>query len=166
MKSILQTTYFRLCTVTVFADVMEKSLFQRFFAYMRIDKTDEASKRKAYANFVKEIYEGSGVLTTLVEKLVSEDENVYVKNVAAKQPINDFIVQAAETELKTFSDFAALSPDDFALDMGVDKDTLPQFSSFNKDMGGVYEERFQLMVCSVCPMIEKLNPSSVLIRQR
>ena len=142
MKSKLQTIYLRLCTVTVFAEVTEKSLFQRFFAYMRAED-EGGAKRKAYASFVKEIYEGGGVLTALVEKLVSEDENVYVKGVAAKQTVNANIVEAAKKELAIFTEFAALTPLDFAADMGIACEELPQFDSFIKYLGEVYEERLQ-----------------------
>lgn len=143
MNNKLQTIYLRLCTVTVFADVIEKSLFQRFFAYMRVDKTDGAEKRKAYSAFVKEIYEGGGVLTALTEKLVSEDENVYVKRVAAKLPVNENVVQSAKRELEIFTAFACLTPVDFAEDMQVSAEELPQFDAFVKYLGGVYEERLQ-----------------------
>lgn len=142
MKSKLQTIYLRLCTVTVFAEVTEKSLFQRFFAYMRAED-ESGAKRRAYASFVKEIYEGGGVLTALVEKLVSEDENVYVKGVAAKQTVNANIVEAAKKELAIFTEFAALTTLDFAADMGIACEELPQFDSFVKYLGGVYEERLQ-----------------------
>ncbi len=143
MNNKLKTIYFRLCTVTVFADVIEKSLFQRFFAYMRVDKTEGAEKRKAYSAFVKEIYEGGGVLTALTEKLVSEDENVYVKGVAAKLSVNENVVQSAKRELEIFTDFASLTPADFAEDMQTSAEELPQFDAFVKHLGGVYEDRLQ-----------------------
>ena len=142
MKSKLQTIYLRLCTVTVFAEVTEKSLFQRFFAYMRAED-EGGAKRKAYASFVKEIYEGGGVLTALVEKLVSEDENVYVKCVAADKIPDKNIETAARNELSAFALFGGLCRKDFAEDMGESESDLPDFMSVNADMGGVYDERLQ-----------------------
>lgn len=143
MKKTLQTIYLRLCTVTVFADVMEKSLFKRFFAYMRADKTDCAERRRAYALFAKEIYEGGGNLTTLVETLVSENENVYVKGVALQKTLNANVVEAAKKELETFSYFAAITPKDFAADMEISVEELPQFDSEEKSLSAAYAKRLQ-----------------------
>ena len=64
---------------------MKNSLFKEFFAYC---ESQGAEKRKAYARFVKEIYEGGGDLTALTYRLVAEDENVYVKAAAKDKKIS------------------------------------------------------------------------------
>ena len=143
-KEKLQTIYHSLCLTSVFRSVLEKPLFRAFFEYCSLDeRMSFAQKSKAYAAFVAEIYQENGSLTELVKRQVFEDENVYVKAVAKKKIVPECVWQAVNTELKNFSDFAALTREDFALDLGVAADKLPAFQSFHADMAGLYEQRLQ-----------------------
>ena len=58
MQKAIQTAYEKLCLTSVFIGVWEKKLFQAFEKYCLIDgKASVCAKRKAYAEFVNEIYE-------------------------------------------------------------------------------------------------------------
>ena len=142
-QNTLQKIYLRLCSVSVFYAVAESPLVKAFFAYMEAKTSDEAALRKAYAQFVKEIYLGGGSLTALVERLVSEDENVYVKALAQGKPVNEKIAEAATEELNAFSEFAALSPVDFANDMHVGVEELPRYDYEKKDLKEGYARRLK-----------------------
>lgn len=139
MRSKLRTIYGKLCLCSVFRGVMEKPLFQAFEKYV-LAETDE-EKRKAYAAFVAEIYEQGGSLTALVERLISEDENVYVKSVAEGKRGWAQLQNSVDRELKNFSCFAALTSADFASDMGISLSEIPEFTSVNADMGASYARR-------------------------
>lgn len=139
MRSELRTIYGKLCLCSVFRGVMEKPLFQAFEKYV-LAETDE-EKRKAYAAFVAEIYEQGGLLTALVERLISEDENVYVKSVAEGKRGWAQLQNSVDRELKNFSCFAALASADFASDMGISLSEIPEFTSVNADMGASYARR-------------------------
>ena len=140
-KKNLQAIYAKLCLCTVFRKVTEKPLFKAFERYCLAETPNE--KRKAYAAFTELVYEDGGSLTDSVMRLVSEDENVYVKCVAADKIPDKNIETAARKELSAFALFGALSRKDFAKDMGESKGDLPNFSSVNADMGGVYGERLK-----------------------
>ncbi len=137
----LNAIYARLCLCTVFRKVTEKPLFKAFERYCLADTPNE--KRKAYAAFTELVYEDGGSLTDSVVRLVSEDENVYVKCVAADKTPDKNVETAARKELSAFALFGGLSRKDFAADMGESEDELPNFLSVNADMGGVYDERLQ-----------------------
>ena len=139
MRSELRTIYGKLCLCSVFRGVTEKPLFQAFEKYV-LAETDE-EKRKAYAAFVAEIYEQGGSLTALVERLISEDENVYVKSVAEGKRGWAQLQNSVDRELKNFSCFAALTSADFASDMGISLSEIPEFTSVNADMGASYARR-------------------------
>lgn len=139
MRSKLRTIYGKLCLCSVFRGVMEKPLFQAFEKYV-LAETDE-EKRKVYAAFVAEIYEQGGSLTALVERLISEDENVYVKSVAEGKRGWAQLQNSVDRELKNFSCFAALTSADFASDMGISLSEIPEFTSVNADMGASYARR-------------------------
>ncbi len=137
--SKLKNVYQKLCLNAVFCGVNDNPLFSAFEWYCLAE--DDMEKRKAYAAFVAEVYQNGGDLTALVQRLISEDENVYVKGVATKKTLSAHIMKSAEIELATFQEFAALTPSDFAKDMGVTLKEIPEFSSVNADMGSFYQAR-------------------------
>lgn len=137
----LQKIYGALCLSSVFRGVTEKPLFKAYESYCAA--SDGFAKRKAYAAFASEIYEGGGSLTDIVQRLISEDENVYVKTVAAGKSPDKNMETAARKELSAFALFGALTRKDFADDMGESEDELPDFSSVNADMGALYDERLR-----------------------
>ncbi|MBQ7769928.1 MAG: ATP-binding protein [Clostridia bacterium] len=137
----LNAIYAKLCLCTVFRKVTEKPLFKAFERYCLAENQNE--KRKAYAAFTEIVYEDGGSLTDSVIRLVSEDENVYVKCVAADKIPDKNIETAARKELSAFALFGALSREDFAEDMSENESELPDFLSANADMGRVYDERLK-----------------------
>ena len=139
MKSYLITIYEELCLCAVFHRLTEKPLFKAFEGYCLAENTQQ--KRKAYTAFVAEIYEQGGSLTALVERLVSEDENTYIKRVAGKQEVDINIQNSLLRELSVLSKFASLTAKDFAKDMDVAEDSLPQFTSVKADMVASYNNR-------------------------
>ncbi len=139
MKDKFRKIYNGLCACAVFYKVTEQFLFKAFERYCFAET--EQKKRKAYTAFVAEIYENGGSLHALVERLVSEDENVYVKSMAAKKEVDENVKSSVLRELKILSNFASLTANDFAVDMGVSLEELPQFSSVNTDMGILYKDR-------------------------
>ena len=139
MKSSLTTIYKELCLCAVFYRLTEKSLFKAFEGYCLAENTQQ--KRKAYTAFVAEIYEQGGSLTALVERLVSEDENTYIKRVAGKQAVDKNIQNSVLRELTVLSKFASLTAKDFAEDMDVEEEELPQFTSVDADMVASYNNR-------------------------
>ena len=139
MKSYLITSYEELCLCAVFHRLTDKPLFKAFEGYCLAENTQQ--KRKAYTAFVAEIYEQGGSLTALVERLVSEDENTYIKRVAGKQEVDINIQNSLLRELSVLSKFASLTAKDFAKDMDVAEDSLPQFTSVDADMVASYNNR-------------------------
>lgn len=141
MSLAVKTTYENLALTSVFNGVMQTSLFRAFDTYCQAE--NGAPKRRAYAAFVAEIYQHGDSLTELSEKLVFENENVYVKAVAQNKKVSAAILSAAKRELAVFSEFAALTVSDFAADMGVSESDLPAFSSKKKDFVGAYQKRLR-----------------------
>ena len=138
----VQQLYNGLCLTSVFQGVTQNALFEKFFAYCETQH-GTSEKRKAYANFVAEIYNHGGSLTALVEKLLFEDENVYVKTVANDQTPADEICQAVEKELAIFAQFSQLTVQDFAQDLDEDAENLPAFASEYTHLVLRYQKRLR-----------------------
>lgn len=141
MNEKLKKIYDGLCLASVFIGVKDKSLFQAFEAYNEAGSLTE--KRKAYARFVSLIYEEGASLTEAVKRVVFEDENVYIKSKASGKKVPQPVEKAVRAELALFSEFAALKPCDFALDMALEESEIPAFSSVNAYLYRTYAKRLQ-----------------------
>lgn len=130
-----------LCPCAVFCRVMRQPLLLHFADVCRSDSSCE-QRLRAYGAMVNEIYEqGGGSLTELVCRLLSEDENAYVRAWGAKAEIPTCMAQAVERELAYFTEFAALTTADFERALGVS--ALPSFHSERVSLSALYEERMQ-----------------------
>lgn len=139
MNEKFRKIYNGLCACAVFYKATEQPLFKAFERYCFAQTEQE--KRKAYTAFVAEIYENGGSLTAFTQRLVFEDENVYIKSMAAKKEMDENVKNSVVRELNALSAFASLTAEDFADDMGLSVEELPKFSSVNADMGASYKER-------------------------
>ena len=129
-KQTIKNVYRQLCFLSVFCSLKEQEPFKSFFAYCESEK--ECEKAKHYATFVSNLYEqAQGSLTSLVERAVFENENVYIKALAAGKEISPLLQKQAQRELKSLSAFASLTCEDFAQDLGLEKEEIPAFSSVN-----------------------------------
>lgn len=141
MAEKLEKLYSRLSSMAVFRGVLQDEVFSLFLRYC--EGGNKIEKINAYAAFVAEIYKRGGNLTETVKIVVFSDENVYVKAVAQKKPLSKNIENSVTRELSFLSEYAALTSEDFALDMGIPLGELPMFDSVNVDMGALYTERLR-----------------------
>ena len=135
----MQTVYTQLKLTAVFKGTLTSPLLLAFFRFM--EAFSKAEKLGAYASFVSEIYEGGGSLTEVCRRMVFEDENVYVKSHAKGISVDENIKRSAERELKTFSSFAALTPEAFGAELNEPLDSLPLYHSEQADFVKEYEAR-------------------------
>ena len=141
MTNKISTIFRKLTACAVFREILQTEVLERFGNYVYSKECGETERIDAYSEFVSVIYKQGGNLTEIVKKLVFEDENVYVKSVALRKPVDEHILRSVERELAAFSELAALTAADFAADMGVAETELATFASFNADMGALYKER-------------------------
>ena len=125
---------------SVFSGVLGKPLFRHFFELSSKDK-EKNDRIRAYAAFVSEIYESGLSLSSLVFRLVSENENVYVKAHAKGRAIDKHVEESVKRELLNFEELAELSADDFKEELGVD--LVAGFATEKIDFLGKYEERIK-----------------------
>ena len=139
MNGKLQQLYLELCLTGVFVKALKAPACKAFQEYCEAES--KAEKYRAYGKFLSETYKGGGSLTALVRKCIFEEENVYVKAMARKEPIDGCIESAVARELRVFSDFAALTTADFCEELG--ESDLPAFRSERVDLQAEYAERMR-----------------------
>jgi predicted AAA+ superfamily ATPase len=115
----LKGLYLDLCMSAVFRNLLSKPLFINFERIS--DSALPTSERiKSYASMVNGIYEEGGSLSSLVRKLVFEDENVYIRSVAHGDRISQDLEDSVKHELEVFSRLASLTAKDFAQELGLE----------------------------------------------
>ena len=100
--------YPRLRALCVFRELLETPLLTALS-----DFATTTQRIDAYSRFVSEIYKNGGNLASYIRKLTFENENVYVKALAAGQSIDPNIKASVARELEMLSAVAALTPADF-----------------------------------------------------
>ncbi|MBR2375246.1 MAG: ATP-binding protein [Clostridia bacterium] len=131
----------KLSLTALFYGIVESAPMQAFLEYC--EYTELAQKRKAYAKFVAEIYHAGGDLTEWTKTAVFENENAYVKRIASGEKPEPCITDSVWRELTAFAEFAALTTEDFAQDLGLKSSELPAFSSRKEDFVKAYAERMK-----------------------
>ena len=140
-RTALRQLYNELCLTSVFLGVTKTPLFLAFERYVLAETTEE--KRKTYAAFVSCTYEWGGNISACVQRLVFEDENVFVKAAAKGESVCDCIKNSVKRELAVFSRWASLTVDVFAVDMDVDVAQLPAFCTSKIDLEKAYKKRLK-----------------------
>ena len=138
----LRKLHFHICSSAVFRGVLTSPVFTLFGAYCR-SAADDLARMNAYAEWVAELYRLGGNLTEITKDLLLSDENVYIKAAAHRESVHAQVEKAAKREIAYFAEFASLTPQDFAEDMGVDLSELPEFVSQKEDFEALYSERLK-----------------------
>ena len=136
--SKIKDIYSSLCLFSVTRGILKAPVFESFFDYC--EEENKREKIKKYGAFVHEVYKNGGNLSKCVQKLLFENENVYVKSVAWGEKISKNIENALEFELETLNDFSSLSANSFAIDMGIGT-KIPEFDTDKDDIAKLYKER-------------------------
>ena len=126
--------YPRLRALCVFRELLETPLLSALS-----DFATTTRRIDAYSRFVCEIYQNGGNLTSYIRKLTFENENVYVKALAAGQAVDQNVKASVARELETLSDVAALTPADFTELIG--ETPVAGFASEQIDLAGEYGAR-------------------------
>lgn len=126
--------YPRLRALCVFRELLETPLLSALS-----DFATTTQRIDAYSRFVCEIYQNGGNLTSYIRKLTFENENVYVKALAAGQAVDQNVKASVARELETLSDVAALTPADFTELIG--ETPVAGFASEQIDLAGEYGAR-------------------------
>lgn len=82
-------------------------------ALMQLCHSDEKflpAQIRVYSNLVASLYMQTDNLTDYIEKIVLEQENIYVQRVGAKKPVSEVMRNCLEMELKLFQKIAMITP--------------------------------------------------------
>ena len=130
---------YRLATLSVFRGILKDKTIASLFAYLK-SEADLVEKLSLYGAFVSSLVEGDGSLSATLRRVVCENENAYIKRIAAGKPVSASLKETVDAELRLFTDLSLLSAKDLCESLAY-VNFLPEFDNEPTDFGAFYEER-------------------------
>ena len=130
----------RLSTLTVFRNLLKKDELSVLLALLKAESTDE--RLTLYGEFVSLLAKSGGVFSEVLKKLITEDENPYIKAVASGKEVTKSLEVNLKEELRLFTELSVLTPDVFR-EAWQYEGYLPSFDNESTDFEGFYESRIK-----------------------
>lgn len=128
-----------LASLSVFRNLIFKKELESFREFLEAEY-DLSFKLFRYGEFVSSLTSSNASFSDFLKKSVCEDENVYIKLIAAKKEIPASVAKNTEKELEIFSKLSEISCDDIRDFLGYDG-YLPEFENEKTDFKKLYLER-------------------------
>ena len=125
-------------SLAVFRGVLRDSVMIRLAALLDASSMPVGEKVERYAAFAAALLERGGDLSTHVAELAADDENVYVRYIAAGKPVDDELAACVRAELAVLQQISQLRPSD--IDTGY-TGYLPTWRTSDIDIAAVFAQR-------------------------
>lgn len=131
-------------SLAVFAAVKHDSVIKAICRLLDALADDEPAETTVnlYSQVVEGLYPVSANLGKYISKLVIEDENFYIKDVASGQEVDAHIERAVRNELSVLQNVALLNSEEIVKAIGFN-DFLPQWISGNVDIVDDFHENIR-----------------------
>lgn len=142
MKKDVMDLLIKLNSLTIFRNILSQPSISRLQQFFRVRQEGVIEEIvTAYSEFVYSIYEEDINFSALVFRMVMEDENVYVRQRAAKREINPVLSDALHNELKILEEISRLESEDLIDDIKRYSSYLPRWQTTEIDFIAEYELR-------------------------
>lgn len=142
MKKDVMDLLIKLNSLTIFRNILSQPSISRLQQFFRVRQEGVIEEIvTAYSEFVYSIYEEDVNFSALVFRMVMEDENVYVRQRAAKREINPVLSDALHNELKILEEISRLESEDLIDDIKRYSSYLPRWQTTEIDFIAEYELR-------------------------
>lgn len=141
----LHTLESRLQALAVFRALLDDPVVEALLACLA-HNIDGATwdALEAYGEFAARLYRGGGDLARYVQRLVEEDDNVYIRAVGRRETPPKYLTDSVGEELKTLQMAADLTPEDLTLPLlETYKAYLPRFGTAEIDLAELYRQRLE-----------------------
>ena len=133
----------RLSTLTVFRNLLKKDELSVLLALLKAESTDE--RLTLYGEFVSLLAKSGGVFSEVLKKLITEDENPYIKAVASGKKVAASLEANLKEELKLFTELSRVTPEVFR-EAWQYEGYLPSFDNESTDFEAFYSDRIKNVV--------------------
>ena len=130
----------RLSTLAVLRNILKREVPSALFSLLKAESTDE--RLSLYGELVSLLAKSGGSLSEALKIVLIEDENPYIRAVAAKKKVSESLKANLREELKLLSELSRLTPDFFRKEWSYEG-YLPLFDNEYTDFEAFYEERIK-----------------------
>lgn len=130
----------RLSTLAVLRNILKREVPSVLFSLLKAESADE--RLSLYGELVSLLAKSGGSLSEALKIVLIEDENPYIRAVAAKKKVSESLKANLREELKLLSELSRLTPDFFRKEWGYEG-YLPLFDNEYTDFEAFYEERIK-----------------------
>ncbi len=141
-SSELSTLNIRLHSLAIFRNLLSDPVLSALSAYLNGLETESTAACVArYAEFVSRLYDaGSTTLAKYVKRIVSDNENTYIRLIGRGQEPVEELVESVRHELEILQTVADLTPKKLRLGLNWEG-YLPTFKAETVDIAGSYRKR-------------------------
>ncbi len=141
-SSELSTLNIRLRSLAIFRNLLSDPVLSALSAYLNGLETESTAACVArYAEFVSRLYDaGSTTLAKYVRRIVSDNENTYIRLIGRGQEPVEELVESVRHELEILQTVADLTPKKLRLGLNWEG-YLPTFKAETVDIAGSYRKR-------------------------
>lgn len=130
----------KLKSVAVFRNLLNDDVVNALLDLLSSADADMSEKVDKYAGFVHKLYNHTDNLSKYILGVVTDDENVFIKNVANSQIVSDELNTCVKAELSVFGEVASLTHNKLASFTGYDE-FLPSWKTDCIDFEAEYFKR-------------------------
>ncbi len=126
--------------LVLFRGLQQNPVIHALMDFCHIERKDMAKQIRAYSAIVAALYASTDNLTDYIEKIVLEEETVYVQRIGAGESVSEAMKKCLETELHLFQKIAMLTASQLQAEMPFFPD-LPTWNNRKIDLASAYHER-------------------------
>lgn len=130
----------RLSTLAVLRNILKREVPSVLFSLLKAESADE--RLSLYGELVSLLAKSGGSLSEALKSILIEDENPYIRAVAAKKEVSESLKANLREELRLLSELSRLTPDFFRKEWSYEG-YLPLFDNEYTDFEAFYEERIK-----------------------
>lgn len=137
----LKTITLKLHSIAVFRNLLSDCVIKALIELLdSLELETTKTQLDKYGKFVYELYTHTDNLSKYILNIVTDDENVFIKKVAAGQIISDELTECVKEELAVFGEAAALTREDFRNNISY-HGYLPEWKTSEIDFENEYFKR-------------------------
>lgn len=126
--------------LVIFRSLQQDPVIRALMQFCHTDNENTPAQIRFYSAMVAALYEHADDLTSYLEQIVLEHENIYVRRAGAKEDISPNMKACLHTELKLLNRIAMFSPAQMQAEM-LTEIPLPAWQTHKTDLESLYAER-------------------------
>ena len=126
--------------LVLFRGLQQNPVVHALMEFCHADSSDLANQIRTYSSIVAALYPATDNLTDYMEKIVLEEETVYVQRIGAGEAVSDAMKKCLETELHLLQKIAMLTSSQLQAEMPYFPD-LPTWNNRKIDLAAAYHKR-------------------------